>query len=235
MTARKLLCAAFVAFVFAVLYFHLLAGILLAIAAAFYYLLERRLPRPIQSIPPAERLRCVRGHHYIGNEPYTFIADGCSDEGEPVCLRCLQRNLKSLDERIQEIDEQVAREIEWESLTEEEREARRAVAEICGTCPRCRKTLHTDDSDTHSKGSCPMCHEFPFNIRAPMNRGWREKEWASLSESEKQRRFDAAVKKSGWAKGNDGVWRRGDETIDEGHLIDMAKGRWGDPLVEKNE
>jgi uncharacterized paraquat-inducible protein A len=127
------------------------------------------------------RLWCARGVHHIGNEPYTFIGDGADDAGEPVCLRCVARVEKSIQERLQEVDEQKAKAIEWNNLAEEEREIRRVKAKANGVCPRCNELLTP-------KGSCPMCFEYPFNIRAPMNRVWREREreGESLSESEKQ-------------------------------------------------
>jgi len=131
-----------------------------------------------------ERLRCARGDHQIGNEPYTFIAEGEHDDaGEPVCLRCLAR---SIQERIEELDEEKAKETEWNNFAEEERELRRAKAKANGVCPRCDKTLTL-------KGSCPMCCEYPFNINAPMNQVWRERERESLSGSEKHARSVAAV------------------------------------------
>lgn len=140
-----------------------------------------------------------------------------------------------------DMDERKAKEIEWEQLTEGERESRRAVARTRGTCPRCDKELWHDDSDSHSKGSCPLCFEFPFSIRAPMNRGWREREWESLSESEKQARIEAARAKidanfSEWAvRGDDGFWRRKDngQVVERGgseaSLIESAKSRYGWP------
>jgi len=175
-----------------------------------------------------ERLWCARGEHYIGNEPYTFAYA----TGEPVCLRCVARIEKSLQERIGELEEKKAKEIEWDNCTEDEREMRRAKAKASGVCPRCNKPLTL-------KGSCPMCCEYPFRISAPMNRVWREREWESLSESEKQARIKVAQTRrdanlSEWAtKGDDGIWRRKDDQAvveragDQASLVAAAKGRFG--------
>lgn len=59
------------------LYFHLSVGTLVAIATAFYWLLEKQHRESLEHHRPSqvtpERLWCARGNHYIGNEPYTFI------------------------------------------------------------------------------------------------------------------------------------------------------------------
>ena len=234
------------AFVVVLLYAHLLVGTLVAIATALYWLIERHLigksPAPAEN--PSERLWCVMGGHWIGNEPYSFYPETeYHTADEAYCLRCKEASNRRTDQMLKDGDERKAKEIEWEQLTEDERESRRAVAKTCGTCPRCGRTLWLDDSDVngmaHSKGSCPLCLEFPFRIGAPMNRGWREREWASLSEPEKQARIEVARAKinanfSEWAvKGDDGVWRRKDNgkvvesSSGEVTLVESAKSRYG--------
>lgn len=240
------------AFVLVVLYFHLVAGTLLAIATAFYWLLERHLIRKSSTLAdnPPERLWCVIGEHWIGNEPYSFYPETKHHTAdEAYCLKCKEASNRRIDQILQEGEEREAKTVEWKQLTEEEREVRRTAAKQRGTCPRCDRVLWLEDSDvkgmSHSKGSCPLCFEFPFNIGAPMNRGWREREWASLSEAEKQARIEAAREKidanlSEWAtKGDDGVWRRKDngEVVErkssEATLIESAKGRYGWPEDER--
>ena len=238
-------------FVLLVLVSHLLLGTLLGIATAFYWLLERHFNKESPTgNPPAEipeRLWCVLGEHWIGNEPYSFYRETERHSAdEAYCLKCKQGLDHRVDQVLKEGEELKAKEIEWELLTEDERESRRAAAKMRGTCPRCDKRLWLDDSDVegmaHSKGSCPLCFEFPFRIGAPMNRGWREREWASLSESEKQARIEAARAKieanlSGWAvKGNDGIWRRKDngEVVkrvgaEATLLVESAKSNYGWP------
>jgi hypothetical protein len=72
-----------------------------------------------------------------------------------------------------------------------------------------------------------------------MNREWREREWDSLSQSEKLARIEAARTQmaatlSEWAtKGDDGIWRRKDNGVvveragDETSLIEAAKSQYG--------
>lgn len=203
----------------------------MAIATAFYWLLEKQHReslehhRPSQVTPSQvareslehrrpsqvapERLWCARGRHYIGNEPYTFIAEGRANEDEPVCLRCVQRIKEEAEETIKEWDEQKAKEAEWNALPETEREIRREKAKAKGFCPKCDKLL--------SEGSCPMCCEIPDNPKAPMHKVKRILEWASLSEPEKQKREAEfltmrARNLAKWCtQGDDGVWRRNDD------------------------
>jgi hypothetical protein len=233
-------------FVLVALYYHLLIGTLLAIATAFYWLLERHLGKsPAESSAvdkPSERLWCVMGEHWIGSEPYSFYPETeYHSADEAYCLKCKEASSRRIDRMLQDGEERKTKAIEWERLTEDEREARRIAAKQCGTCPRCDRELWLTDSDVkgsrHSKGSCPLCHEFPFRIGASMNGGWREKEWASLSETEKQARIEAVRKKrdanrSEWAiKGDDGVWRRKDNgdvvERDDSDAIEAAKARYG--------
>ncbi len=211
-----------VAAVAVLLYFHLLAGTLVAISTAFYWLLEKQHRESLEYHRPSsatlhasesqtpERLWCVRGKHYIGNEPYTFITEGAANEHEPVCLRCVQRIKKETDQTIKEWEEQKSKEAEWNALPETEREIRRERAKAKGFCPMCDKLLSLE-------GTCPMCCQIPDNPNAPMHKVKRILEWASLSELEKQKREAEflAMRAHNLAKwctqGGDGVWRRNDD------------------------
>ena len=77
MDTKKIEKIVWVAFVLVVLYFHLLVGTLLAIATAFYWLLERHLIGKSSTLVdnPPERLWCVMGKHWIGKEPYSFYPE----------------------------------------------------------------------------------------------------------------------------------------------------------------
>lgn len=241
-------------FVLVLLCFHLLIGVLVAIATAFYWLLEsrfttqRRLTTQHTTTtdnPNPECLWCVMGNHRIGNESYSFYPDNeYHNSDEAYCLKCKEGLDRSINRILKDCDEKKSKEIEWEKLTEDERESRRTLARTRNSCPRCNRTLwlndlNDDEDDSHSKGSCPLCHEFPFNMNAPMNHGWREREWTLLSETEKQARIEAARIKidanfSEWAiGGSDGVWRRKDNGnvvesgISDATLLESAKGRYG--------
>jgi hypothetical protein len=196
-------------FVLLVLYLHLLIGTLLAIATAFYWLLEERL------IPRSEKhseLWCVVGEHRIGNEPYTFRPNG-----DAICLRCQKQQEEELDQLIARSDEKEKKKDEWNNMTEEQREERRQKY-LPDYCPKCEKPLERFDKDgkPNTYSSCPLCFEFANRPNAPMHRVKRIKEWVSLSDSEKEKReadFIAQRERnlSKWAvKGDDGVWRRKD-------------------------
>ncbi len=210
--------------------------LILAATLAVCYGLQL-LSKQVRAPKPDEKKWCAKGSHWIIDEPYRLYENetGAGSPGDPYCLRCLDK----LDEDIKDIDNRKIKEFEWELLTEDEREARRMVAKPLEICPRCQKALNPKEYDWSITGSCPMCHEYPFLIGAPMNRGWRELEWASLSESGKQAMVEAARTKieanfSEWAtKGEDGVWRRKDNgevaesKMTEASLIESAKSRYG--------
>jgi len=191
-------------FVLLVIYFHLIVGTLLAIATAFYWLLEKR-----QSPAPAERLVCSLGNHVIGNEPYTFASE--ESGGEPICLRCIQRSKAETERIIKNAEERSRKEAEWNDLTEEEREHRRKTAKV-NYCPKCDKLLN-------ERGSCPMCFEFPKIPNAPMHKVKRILEWANMTDSEKRAREAEILAMrernlSEWAiKDEDGVWWRKDNEM----------------------
>lgn len=110
---------------------------------------------------------------------------------------------------IQGIEELDLKTIEWNELTEEEKDLRCKAAQIEGVCPKCHKKLSP-------KGSCPLCLEYPDNPNAPMHTSKRVRQWALLTDAEKEARETEFVELrtrnlESWAtKGDDGVWRRKD-------------------------
>jgi DNA repair exonuclease SbcCD ATPase subunit len=119
------------------------------------------------------------------------------------------RNKEETNRMLENFEEEERKKIEWNDLTEEEREGRRIAAKNKGFCPKCDRHLS-------SKGSCPLCLEYPNNPNAPMHRVKRIVEWVSLTDEEKEAReaeFIAlrARNLAEWAtKGDDGIWRRKD-------------------------
>ena len=108
-----------------VLVSHLLLGTLLGIATAFYWLLERHFNKESPTgNPPAEiseRLWCVLGEHWIGNEPYSFYKETERHSAdEAYCLKCKQ----GLDRRVDQMQKEG-----------EERKAKESVEERLGNIP----------------------------------------------------------------------------------------------------
>jgi hypothetical protein len=208
---------------------HLLIGTLLGIATAFYWLLSSRLAPATNNRTKnqPERLWCIIGKHWIGNEPYSFCPESeKTNADDAYCLKCREDKQREIEDMLKEDEELETKTIEWERLTEEERESRRAAAKATGRCPRCNKVLTGRDS-------CPLCNEFPFSFNARMNKGWREREWAPLSESEKQARIEGARARLSelHVEGSDGIWRRKDtgeavESFGPDIVMEKAKCRF---------
>lgn len=119
------------------------------------------------------------------------------------------RNKEETERMLEEFEEKERKEVEWNNLTEQEREVRRIAAKSDGSCPKCGIQLTT-------KGSCPLCLEYANNPKAPMHRVKRIMEWVSLTDAEKEARETEFIAlrariRAEWAtKGEDGIWRRKD-------------------------
>ena len=110
------------------------------VAARFIVLELRGIKNRIGATTPtpdAARLVCSKGNHYIGNQPYTLVnhPDDDPDDGELVCLRCIEQARESADALLKETQElldgikekEIAEEREWSMLTEAEKQARQKL------------------------------------------------------------------------------------------------------------